>query len=63
VINAAHQDTINFDNTDMDKFKDQHFSIINNIMVFDWLDIETGFIYHRRSAVNKELMKCYDMPT
>jgi hypothetical protein len=47
----------------MDKFKDQHFSIINNIMVFDWLDIETGFIYHRRSAVNKELMKCYDMPT
>ena len=25
VINAAHQDTINFDNTDMDKFKDHNF--------------------------------------
>lgn len=63
VINAAHQDTINFDNTDMDKFKDQHLSVINNIMLFDWLDIETGFIYHHRTAVNKELMKSYDMPT
>ena len=63
VINAAHQDTINFENTDMDKFKDQHLSIVNNIMLFDWLDIETGFIYHRRSAVNKDLMKSYDMPT
>ena len=63
VINAAHKDTINFDNTDMDKFKDQHLSITNNIMLFDWLDIETGFIYHCRSAVNKDLMREYGMPT
>ena len=63
VINKEHQDTINFDNTDMDKFKDQIFSVTNNIMLFDWFDIETGFIYHRRTAVNKDLMRQYDMPT
>ena len=63
VINKEHQDTINFDNTDMDKFKDQIFSVTNNIMLFDWFDIETGFIYHRRTAINKDLMRQYDMPT
>ena len=63
VINKAHQDTINFDDTNMDRFKDQHFSLKNNIMLFDWFDIETGFIYHRRSAVNKGLMRQYNMPT
>ena len=63
VINAAHQDTINFDNTDMDLFTDQHLSIKNNIMLFDWFDVEAGFIYHRREAFNKELMREYDMPT
>lgn len=62
-INAAHQDTINFDNTNMDKFNDQHLSLTNNIMLFDWFDIETGFIYHCRKAVNKDLMRQYGMPT
>ena len=62
-INQAHQDTINFENTDMDLFKDQHLSVKNNIMLFDWFDVETGIIYHRRSAVNKGLMQEYGMPT
>lgn len=63
VINHEHQDTINFDDTDMDKFMDYHLSVFNNIMVFDWLDIEGGFIYHLRSAINKGLMRQYGMPT
>ena len=63
VISKAHQDTINFDHTDMDKFRDQHFSITNNIMVFPWFDIETGFIYHRRSAITRSLMQQYEMPS
>ena len=63
VINAENQDTINFENTNMDLFKDEHLSLKNNIMLFDWFDIETGFIYHHRSAVNKDLMSQYGMPT
>ena len=62
-INKAHQDTINFENTDMDLFKDQHLSLTNNIMLFDWFDVETGVIYHRRTALNKALMNEYGMPT
>ena len=62
-INKVHKDTINFDNKDMDLFKDQHLSLYNNIMLFDWFDIETGIIYHRRAALNKALMIEYGMPT
>lgn len=62
-INKVHQDTINFDNTDMDKFKDDYFHIMNNIMLFDWIDIETGIIMHRRRALNEGLMLQYNMPT
>lgn len=61
-INEQHQDTINFDNTDMNKFKDNYLRVFNNIMVFDWFDIETGIIYHRRTAINKALMHAYGMP-
>ena len=63
VISKAHEDTINFNNTNIDRFKDQHLILKNNIMLFDWVDIEAGFIYHRRSAVNKDIMIQYDMPT
>ena len=61
-INKAHQDTIDFDHTNMDKFKDTHLQVFNNIMLFDWIDIETGFIFHRRSAIDKALMDSYGMP-
>ena len=62
VINQEHLDTLNFDGKDMDKFKDNHVSVFNNIMLFDWLDLETGFIFHQRKAINRELMHHYGMP-
>ena len=62
VINHEHGDSINFKNTNIDKFNDHHLKVFNNIMLFDWLDIESGFIYHRRTAVNKEIIRHYDMP-
>lgn len=61
-INHEHQDTINFDDTDMDKFRDYQLRVFNNIMLFDWLDIESGFVYHRRTAINGHLMREYGMP-
>ena len=61
-INNHTQEEINFDNTDIDCFKDQHLLVFNNIMLFDWFDIEAGFIYHRRNAVNKDIMREYGMP-
>ena len=63
VINAEHHDSINFENTDIDLFNDEHLSLKNNIMLFDCFDVEAGFIYHRRTAVNKGLMSQLGKPT
>lgn len=62
-INHEHRDTINFDNKDMDKFTDNHLQVFNNIMLFDWFDIESGIVFHQRLAVNKQLMRQYGVPT
>ena len=61
-INHQHGDSLSFDVSDYDKFTDNHLRVFNNIMVFDWLDIESGFIYHHRKAINKDFMRQYDMP-
>ena len=65
VIDKIHEeygDTINFDDTDIDKFRDNYMIVRNNIMLFDWIDFETGFVYHRRKALDKWTMWKYDMP-
>jgi hypothetical protein len=62
-INHEHRDTIDFNDKDMDKFTDNHLQVFNNIMIFDWFDIESGVVYHQRVALNKDLMRYYDVPT
>ena len=62
IINHEHGDTLNFDNTDIDMFNDNYLRVFNNIMLFDWFDIETGLVLHKRSAVNREIMRQYGMP-
>ena len=42
---------------ELEYFDDSHLTISNNIMVFDWIDIETGVVYHRRKAVDASLMR------
>lgn len=61
-INKAHHDSIDFTNTDIDQFRDNYLHVFNNIMVFDWLDIETGILVHQRKAVNPEVMHQYGVP-
>jgi len=61
-INEAHKDTLRFDEPDMDKFDNNYFYLFNNIMLFDWLDLETGLIIHQRTAVMPDLMRKYGMP-
>ncbi|MBR1503447.1 MAG: hypothetical protein IJ618_06160 [Prevotella sp.] len=65
VMDKLHEelsDTINFDDTEIDKFTDNHLIVRNNIMLFDWLDLETGMTIHRRVAVDKWVMKKYNVP-
>ena len=61
-ISAAHQDTINLENLNLTEFRDNYVRLFNNIMVFDWLDLETGILIHQRKALNPEVMRQYNMP-
>ena len=61
-IDEAHLDTIDFSNTHMDEFRDNYLRLFNNIMIFDWLDIETGIFVHQRKSVVPEMMRQYGVP-
>ena len=63
LIKEEFGDTLDFTNMEMNKFKNTYIRAYNNIMLFDWLDIESGLVLHRRSAVNKQMMMKYNMPT
>ena len=63
IVQRQYGDSIDIENSNIDKFTDYNLTVFNNIMLFDWLDIETGFVYHRRVAINKDIMRKYNMPT
>jgi len=56
-ISKEHNDSIDIRGNQLDYFDDNHLRISNNIMLFDWIDIETGLVYHKRKAVNKAMMR------
>ena len=62
-INHEHGDSLSFNEPDADKYKDTYVKLTNNIMLYEWFDLETRLVYHQRTAVNKGLMIKYDMPT
>lgn len=39
------------------EFSDNHFIVSNNIMLFDWIDIETGIIMHQRKAIDPDALR------
>lgn len=61
-IRHEHQDTLKL-SREMELFDDNHLRLTNNIMLFDWIDIETGFSFHQRRAYEPEAMRIYDKPT
>ena len=61
-IKEEYGDTLDFTDMEMNKFKNTYVRAFNNIMLFDWLDIESGVVFHRRSAVNKAMMSRFNMP-
>ena len=62
-INHEHGDTINFTQKDADQFIDNYVELKNNIMLYEWFDLETRLVYHQRTPLNKDLMIQYNMPT
>jgi gamma-glutamylcyclotransferase (GGCT)/AIG2-like uncharacterized protein YtfP len=61
-INHENKDTLKFPD-ESDQFIDNYLELKNNIMAYDWLDVEMRLIYHQRTPLNKELMMIYDKPT
>jgi hypothetical protein len=44
------------------EFKDRYVQAINNIQVFDWLEISSGVVYHVRKSTNRLLMRELNLP-
>ena len=42
---------------DVPDFKDEIFQVVNNVEAFDWVEIMTGLVYHRRRSTNRGLMR------
>lgn len=62
-IEELNHDTIHFQDDGLTKFNDTYLRVFNNIMTLERVDIEAGFVYHDRQAVNKDVMRKYDLPT
>ena len=62
-IQQEHGDTLNFENTQLDLFDDRHLYIVNNVMAFDWLEIETALNIHKRIAYDPKEMEYWGKPT
>lgn len=43
-------------------FDDYQIRLVNSTQVTQWLRLEGGVVYHRRTAVDKEYMRKYDKP-
>ena len=57
------EDSLDLGDKGIDLFTDNYLRVFNNVMAFDWLDIESGFIYHRRKAIYPEEMLKYGLET
>lgn len=44
------------------EFKDEYFQLVNNVEAFDWVEIMTGLVYHRRSSTNRQVMSAIGLP-
>lgn len=62
-IRQEYGDSIDLSKKNLDTFNDDYLRITNNIMAFDWIDIETGFSYHKRRAYAPADMRAFGKPT
>ncbi|MBR1505923.1 MAG: hypothetical protein IJ614_07440 [Prevotella sp.] len=47
---------------DIPVFKDEFLQAYNNVVAFDWLEIMSGIVYHRRKSFNPTFMRSIGMP-
>ena len=62
-IREEHGDSVSLDGQQLDYFDDNFLTVTNNIMAFDWLEINAGFTYHQRISYNPDEMRRYQKDT
>ena len=55
-------DVDDFNDMNLDYFTDNYVKAINNVVAYDWLEINTGLVYHVRKAENIAGMREYEQP-
>ena len=45
------------DSVSMPEYKDMYVRAINNVVAYDWLEIMSGIVFHKRTSLDRELMK------
>lgn len=55
-------DMLELEEYDLTTFDDNMVKITNSMRVTNWLRVEEGLVYHRRTALHKEHMKAFGMP-
>jgi hypothetical protein len=61
-IARKHGDSIDLDNQQLNYFDDYYLTVSNNVVAYDWLEINSGFTYHQRVPYNIEAMRKWGMP-
>ena len=62
-IRELNRDTIKFVDDGLTKFNDTYLRVFNNIMTLERVDVEAGFVMHDREAVDKDVMRKFNLPT
>ena len=50
------------DSISVPDFKDAYIRVVNNVVAYDWLEITSGIVYHRRQSIDKPLMRALNSP-
>ena len=50
------------DSLSMPEFRDRYLQAVNNIEVYDWLEIMAGVVFHQRQSLDKPLMSRFGLP-
>ncbi len=62
-IRAEHGDRPELNDKKLDLFDDHYVRINHSITPLRWLTLETGFVFHRRHALNAKEMEAFGKPT
>ncbi|MBR1547449.1 MAG: hypothetical protein IJ637_01825 [Prevotella sp.] len=50
------------DSISLPEFRDDYIRAVNNVVAYDWLEITSGIVYHRRTSTDKHIMHQLESP-